>query len=196
MANLCITEYVFCGEKNNLHRFFNDLKKILDVDKTKTEKPFTFIGSSYILNNIQKCLLPELKEKLPVRGEISYIEEGIEYFNDNMASIKMETETAWCACSELMDKLSEKYNLQFFYYSEEPGFKIFETNDIDGLYFPYRYVVDSNNGIEYYDSFNQIADAIEQKTGIRLNDISEAEEKLSNFNNDESYLTVNEIAVV
>lgn len=128
---------------------------------------------------------------------ISYIEEEIEDHDNDMASLKLTTETAWVACSELMDKIAEKYDLQLFYYSEEPGCGIFETNDIEGQFYSFRYMVDSEKeGIEYYDTFEQVAEVIAKMTGIRLNNISEADDKLSAFNNDDTFLIINEISVV
>ncbi len=197
MPNWCTTDYTLIGEKESVIKLFNDLKQVVDVDRTKESKPFTFLGNSYWLGYIQKSLLPDVKEELPARGELSYIDEDIHYYDSDMAAIKLSTETAWCACSELMDKIAEKYDLQLFYYSEESGCGIFETNDVEGHFFPSRFMVDSEQeGIEYYETFDQVADAIEKLTGIRLNDISEAEEKLDSFNTDNTYLIINEITVV
>lgn len=173
------------------------MKKTVDIDRTKESKPFTFLGNSYWLGYIKKSLLPDVEEELPARGEISYIEEEIEDHDNDMASLKLTTETAWVACSELMDKIAEKYDLQLFYYSEEPGCGIFETNDVEGQFYSFRYMVDSEKeGIEYYDTFEQVAEAIADMTGIRLNNISEADDKLSAFNNDDTFLIINEISVV
>lgn len=197
MANICTTEYALFGEKEKVVKLFNDLKEVLDTNETEQGNPFTFLGSSYRLSNIRKSLLSEVKEELPVNGEISSIEEDINLYNNTMKAIRLSTETAWCACSELMDKIAEKYDLQLFYYSEEPGFGIFETNDVDGHFFPYRYMINCDkDGSEYYESFDQVADAIENMTGVRLDNISEANDKLSTFNNDDSFLIINEISVV
>ena len=197
MPNWNTTDYTLYGNKENIKRLYTDLKKTVDIDRTKESKPFTFLGNSYWLGYIKKSLLPDVEEELPARGEISYIEEDIEDHDNDMASLKLTTETAWVACSELMDKIAEKYDLQLFYYSEESGCGIFETNDVEGHFFPSRFMVDSEQeGIEYYETFDQVADAIEKLTGIRLNDISEAEEKLDSFNTDNTYLIINEITVV
>lgn len=196
MANLCCTEYVLYGAQEKVLELYNDLKEVLDVDRTEESRPFTFSGSSYRLGYVRQSLLPEVTEELPARGEISYIDEEIDLYENEMATLKLTTATAWCACSELMDKIAEKYDLQLFYYSEEPGCGIFETNDTDGNFFPYRFMVDSDKqGIEYYESFDQVSDVIEKMTGIRLNDISEAEDKLSSFNEDDNFLIINEISV-
>ena len=197
MPNCNTTDYTLYGNKENIKRLYTDLKKTVDIDRTQESKPFTFLGNSYWLGYIKKSLLPDVEEELPARGEISYIEEEIEDHDNDMASLKLTTETAWVACSELMDKIAEKYDLQLFYYSEEPGCEIFETNDLEGQFYSFRYMVDSEKeGIEYYDTFEQVAEAIAKMTGIRLNNISEADDKLSAFNNDDTFLIINEISVV
>lgn len=196
MPNWCNTDYTLFGYKDDVNRLYQDLKNTVDIDRTKESKPFTFLGNSYWLGYIKKSLLPYVQEELPARGEITWMEEYIDYHDNNMASFKLTTETAWVACSELMDKIAEKYDLQLFYYSEEPGCGIFETNDMEGQFYSFRYMVDSEkDGIVYYESFEQVADAIENMTGIRLNDISEAEDKLSAFNDDDTFLLINEISV-
>ena len=119
MPNWNTTDYTLYGNKDNIKRLYTDLKNTVDIDRTKESKPFTFLGNSYWLGYIKKHLLPEVEEELPARGEISYIEEDIKDYGDDMASLKLTTETAWVACSELMDKIAEKYDLQLFYYSEE-----------------------------------------------------------------------------
>lgn len=197
MPNWNTTDYTLYGDKENIKRLYTDLKKTVDIDRTKESKPFTFLGNSYWLGYIKKSLLPEVEEELPARGELSYIEEEIEDHDNDMASLKLTTETAWVACSELMDKIAEKYDLQIFYYSEEPGCGIFETNDTEGQFYSFRYMVDSEKGgIEYYDTFDQVAESIADMTGIWLNNISEADDKLSAFNNDDTFLIINEISVV
>lgn len=196
MPNWCNTDYTLFGYKDDVNRLYQDLKNTVDIDRTQESKPFTFLGNSYWLGYIKKSLLPDIQEELPARGEITYIDEDIDDYDNNMASIKLSTETAWVACSELMDKLADKYDLQLFYYSEEPGCGIFETNDTEGQFYSFRYMIDSEkDGIEYYESFEQVADVIENMTGIRLNDISEAEDKLSAFNDDNTFLIINEISV-
>ena len=51
-------------------------------------------------------------------------------------------------------------------------------------------------GVGYYDSFHEAVDVIEDMTGIRLDNISEAKEKLSEFNKENTFLLINEITVV
>ena len=182
MPNWNTTDYTLYGNKDNIKRLYTDLKNTVDIDRTKESKPFTFLGNSYWLGYIKKHLLPEVEEELPARGEISYIEEDIKDYGDDMASLKLTTETAWVACSELMDKIAEKYDLQLFYYSEEPGCGIFETNDTE-VCFTHSVIWD------------EVVSVIKSITGITLDNISEAEDKLSAFNDDDTFLIINEISV-
>ena len=78
MPNWNTTDYTLYGNKENIKRLYTDLKKTVDIDRTKESKPFTFLGNSYWLGYIKKSLLPDVEEELPARGEISYIEEEIE----------------------------------------------------------------------------------------------------------------------
>ena len=196
MPNWNTTDYTLYGNKDNIKRLYTDLKNTVDIDRTKESKPFTFLGNSYWLGYIKKQLLPEVEEELPARGEISYIEEDIKDYVKDKSTLNFITETAWVACSELMDKIAEKYDLQLFYYSEEPGCGIFETNDTEGLFYSFRYMVDSEKeGIEYYDSWDEVVSVIKSITGITLDNISEAEDKLSAFNDDDTFLIINEISV-
>lgn len=47
MPNWCTTDYTLIGEKESVIKLFNDLKQVVDVDRTKESKPFTFLGNSY-----------------------------------------------------------------------------------------------------------------------------------------------------
>ena len=54
---------------------------------------------------------------------------------------------------------------------------------------------DEKEGIEYYDSWDEVVSVIKSITGITLDNISEAEDKLSAFNDDDTFLIINEISV-
>lgn len=183
MANCCDTEYTFLGEKENIISLWTDIKNAF--------------ASNDRLHHIKETLLPDVKEDFPSRGEIMYVDDEIFVHDDGKADFSLATDTAWTACNELMRAITKKYSVEMFYYSEEPGFEIFETNDKDGRYFSYRYVVDSSvDGIEFYETFDEVADVIEDLTGVKLKDISEAEEKLAPYNGLDTFLLIHEIEVV
>ena len=50
-------------------------------------------------------------------------------------------------------------------------------------------------GIDYYDSWDDVVSVITSITGITLDHISVAEDNLSDFNDDDSFLLINEISV-
>ena len=197
MPNWCITEYAFYGEEKNALRLLDDIKSLPTRIKDTNNDVFSYIGNPYWLGYIRSELLSEVNENIYMRGEISYIDDCLCLLENGMAAVKFSTETAWCACTELMYFLANKYSLQVYYYSEEPGMGIVETNDENCMFFAFRYMIDSDSeGIEYYNDFDEVADTIEEITGIRISDMSEIKEKLSSFNNEEKFLFVNQISVV
>lgn len=57
-----------------------------------------------------------------------------------------------------------------------------------------RYYMDTEkNGIEYYEDFDDLADAIKKITGKRPNSLEELENLLEN---EENYITINPIDVI
>lgn len=54
MPNWNTTDYTLYGDKENIKRLYTDLKKTVDIDRTKESKPFTFLGNSYWLGYIKK----------------------------------------------------------------------------------------------------------------------------------------------
>lgn len=69
--------------------------------------------------------------------------------DSDIPALYIDTETAWCPRHEIWDLLIKKYapHASYLYYAEEPGYGIYETNDIFRIHFDFDYVVDS-----YYDS--------------------------------------------
>lgn len=196
MPNWCTTDYAFSGSADNAKGFYNDIKRVINTDRSYVWDGKTFKGDASWLGYIKEELLPELKEEeIPCRGSIEYLDE-LDIIDNNEATVKFTTETAWCACYELMEKLAEKYELLLYYYTEEPGCCIYETNDEEGIFFSQRYLIDSEKfGSDYYDDFDGVAKTLEEITGCKISCIEDAKPILEKYNED-SFLTINEITVV
>lgn len=195
MPNWCTTDYVFAGEVDNAKRFYNDIQRVINTEHSFEWDGKTFKGDSYWLGYVKEELLPELKEEeISCRGTIEYLDD-IEIFYNDKVVVRLTTETAWCACSELMNKIADKYDLQLFYYSEEPGSCIYETNDKEGIFFSQRYLIDSDECCDYYDDFEEFAQAFEDITGCKINCIEDAEPILKKYNEDSSLMII-QITVV
>ena len=57
MPNWNTTDYTLYGNKDNIKRLYTDLKNTVDIDRTKENKPFTFLGNSYWLVTTQLFLI-------------------------------------------------------------------------------------------------------------------------------------------
>ena len=183
MANWCSTEYLFVGATGNARRLLADLKQVTSVD----------CWLVYVREN----LLPEsCGTDIPCRGEVSYLDDELHDTGNGNVGVRFSTETAWCACEELMQKIADKYGLHSYYYTEEPGMEIFQTNDAEGVFFPARYMVDSESkGCEYFDDFEEVASAIKEMTGIEVSQFEDVESMLAEWN-EHSFLQVHEIEIV
>lgn len=183
MANWCSTDYMFVGATENARRLLADLEQAVCADSW--------------LADVRKALLPEsCGMDIPCRGEVSYLDDELHEYSDGLAGVRFSTETAWCACEELMQRIADKYALHPYYYTEEPGMGIFQTNDAEGVYFSARYMVDSESkGCEYFDDFEEVASVIREMTGIEVRQFEDVEPMLTEWNG-HSFLLVHEIEIV
>ncbi len=141
MPNWCITSYTFVGEKKEIKELHDLMKGLEQISEPLVENGFgtTWLG----------CLVEALGKKwedVRCRGEWN----NLELTGD---VLRFSTMTAWCAAEEVMDLICEKYpSLFYYYYTEEPGCCIYQTNDDCGCYYPYRYYIDLCTADETYCS--------------------------------------------
>lgn len=57
-------------------------------------------------------------------------------------------------------------NIHIVYSAEEPGNIYYVTNDIEGDYFPERYILDFTDGLEYFNTLESAAEYVKNLTGI------------------------------
>ena len=113
MANICTTNYVIEGEKEELDALYQTMKEQQE-------------------NNLG-CLVKALgknPEEVECRGEWTDLERQ----ND---TLRMTFETAWTPCYEVTDLLKATYpSLRIYYKAVEPGCEVYLKNDAEGKYFP------------------------------------------------------------
>ena len=113
MANICTTNYVIEGEKEELDALYQMMKEQQE--------------------NLLGCLVKTLgknPEEVECRGE--WI--GLEHQGDTLC---VTFETAWTPCYEVTNLLKEAYpSLRIFYKAVEPGCEVYLKNDAEGKYFP------------------------------------------------------------
>ena len=113
MANICTTNYVIEGKKEELDALYQKMKEL----------------QSQYLGQLVKAL-GKNPEEMECRGEwTELVCEG--------DTLRMTFETAWTPCYEVTNLLKSVYpSLRIFYKAEEPGNEVYLKNDADGKYFP------------------------------------------------------------
>ena len=125
MANICTTNYVIEGKKEELDALYQKMKELQEMEQPLVENNLdpTWLG----------CLVKALgknPEDVLCRGQ--WIE--VERQDDKL---RMTFERAWTPCYEVTQLMKEKFpSLCFFYKAEEPGCGVYLKNDADGKYFP------------------------------------------------------------
>lgn len=190
MPNWASTSYVVTGDKSETEDLY---KKMLSLEKRKTSLVENGFGTTWLGNLIVK--FGGDWNKIYCRGSW----DALDYDSRNHA-ISFTTETAWGEMSEWRHFIEGKYKtLKFWYITEEPGMCCYQTNDRDGQFFPYHYV------IEYGDSFyierktyEEIALDAESIIGRKLNDGEDIESAIEEWaeSNDIEYYNYHEYKIV
>ena len=113
MANICTTNYVIEGKKEELDALYQKMKELQGQN----------------LGQLVKAL-GKNPEEMECRGEwTELVREG--------DTLRMTFETAWTPCYEVTNLLKTVYpSLRIFYKAEEPGCEVYLKNDAEGKYFP------------------------------------------------------------
>ena len=113
MANICTTNYVIEGKKEELDALYQKMKELQGQN----------------LGQLVKALGKDPDEVM-CRGEWSDLERQGDI-------LRVTFETAWTPCYEVTAMLKATYpSLCIYYKAEEPGCEVYLKNDADGKYFP------------------------------------------------------------
>jgi len=113
MANICTTNYVIEGKKEELDALYQKMKELQGQD----------------LGQLVEAL-GKNPDEIMCRGDWSDLERQGD-------TLRMIFETAWTPCYEVTNLLKAVYpSLRIFYKAEEPGCEVYLKNDAEGKYFP------------------------------------------------------------
>ena len=124
MPNICTTNYVIEGKKEELDALYQKMKELQEMEKPLVENNLgpTWLG----------CLVKALgknPEDVLCRGQWIELEQ-------QDGKLLMAFETAWTPCYEVTQLMKAVYpSLQFFYKAEEPDCEVYLKNDAEGKYF-------------------------------------------------------------
>ena len=113
MPNICTTNYVIEGKKEELDALYQKMKELR--------------GQS--LGQLVEALGKDPNEVMCRGGWTELEREG--------DILRMTFETAWTPCYEVTQLMKAVYpSLRIFYKAEEPGCEVYLKNDAEGKYFP------------------------------------------------------------
>ena len=135
MANVCFTDYVLVGSKEKL----DFMQKVME-DLNALEKPLV---ENDFGNLWMGCILTRLGidwTTVPCRGKVTSfqrVEDG---------RMEVEVESAWEDLDEAWLAIRHKLvHVRIFYFAQETSSEYLRTNDVEGRYFPCRFVLDFSN---------------------------------------------------
>ena len=125
MANICTTNYVIEGKKDELDELYRIMKELQDMEQPLVKNGLgpTWLG----------CLVKALG-----KNPDDVLCRGIWIELERQDDILLVTfETAWTPCYEVTQLMKTIYpSLRIYYKAEEPGCEVYLKNDAEGKYFP------------------------------------------------------------
>jgi hypothetical protein len=161
MANTCFTDYTIVGEKEKVEKLHQDMMRVFET-KRKDKDDTNYESYSNWLGWLVKDLLGKSYKDMHCRGTF-YMENEL-----TNGELRFTTSSAWVPCSELFKSLAEKYGVAMYYYAEELGCSLLETNDSEQKYYKNRFVVScSDCDDQYFESETALVNALNAWTGKR-----------------------------
>jgi len=136
MANPCSCRYAFYADnesKSELLRLYNKLSAIMKpASVVKSSDDPSWLGNVAIAHDLNM-------EVIPCRGSI----EDLGDYEPSSDFFTLECETAWAPMDKLWETVVAQYKgIAFVYIAEEPGSDIYTNTDVDGRFFPDRYLLE------------------------------------------------------
>ena len=193
MPNWCSTEYYVVGSKKELSDLNKKMERLENRKKSLVKNGF---GNTWLGNLVES--LGGDWEKVYCRGQWM-----CRVYNKENNTLTFTTETAWKEMDEWREFIESCYKtIKMLYVTEEPVCGIYQTNDLEGVFFKDKYVLDYTENVEYFETIDQAVEFIEELIGLKIEDktVNGIQEKLDEYveKNDEEdqYFSFHEIEEV
>ena len=175
MPNWSNTQYIFEGDKKEITSLHKKLQLLDSMEKSLVDNGF---GNMWLGNLV--TLLGGKWKSILCRGTIDY------YNLIDERTLELTTQSAWCSASEVWNFVLKQYtSLEYYFFAEEPGNIIYETNDSTGRYFPERYIVGQVDiDTEYHSLEGELLKDISNRTGVHISSIEQMKEVLKKWNSE------------
>ena len=173
MPNLCDTQYKIIGKKEEVADLYSKIQQLQNMNEPLEPNGF---GNLW-LGCLVKLLGGDV-EKVYCRGDITEFS-----YNEEDDVLTIDTQTAWAEMEEVRHFIEKVYpGLKIYYYEEEPGWGIYQTNDHEKRFFPFRYILDDldGEGPEYYDDIDSLLTAASEIFGKELKTMADLNEIVEN----------------
>jgi len=157
MPNWCTTDYIAFGEKVNVERLRIELDNAFDIEcRIKNSFGNWWLGNILDLHGLDW-------KKFDCRGEITQLTEiEHDFYEEGKSHFMFQTWTAWDPCYGAFEAINNLYpDVELFWFAEEPGCGLLETNDVSGIFHPEKVklrVTEPDGDIweEYYSSEEEL----------------------------------------
>jgi len=171
MPNWCFAGVRVSGPKEKVRKLFNMMKNLEEMEEPLVENGF---GSSWYGNLV--TILGGDWNEIYCRGswsDLRLIEDDVLAWND---------ETAWSPMAEVFELIEKAIpGLKVWYIAEEEGMEIYITNDRECRYFPDRYILQTPEDREYYESLDQLLSDAAKELKFVINTKEELEDTIQDL---------------
>ena len=171
MPNWAYTSYRILGKAEEVQNLYSKLQELQNMEEPLEPNSW---GTLWL-----GCLVTILGgnwNEIYCRGHI------IDFSCENDV-LGFSVESAWNEMAEVRQFLQQTYpSLKIFYYEEEPGWGIYQTNDHEKRFFPFRYILDDldDEGPEYYDDIDSLLTAASEIFGKELKTMADLNKIVEN----------------
>ncbi len=189
MPNWCATEYTFTGNREEITDLYEKLNSLKEAKESSIKNDF---GTTFLGNVVH--LFGGDYQEIYCRGYFHYIDLHLNY-------ISLSTETAWREMNEVWEFVRSKYKtIRYYYYAEEQGCDYYVTNDVEGNYFPTRFIIMSpGKETIYTNTLKEVLEKVSEQIEKTLTSKEELLQAIEIFNNtcgEDECIYFNEIEVV
>lgn len=163
MPNWCTTDYVAFGGKEDIEKLRGKLNDAFNTEcRIKNSFGNWWLGNILDLHGIDW-------HKYDCRGEITQLTEiEHDFYEEGKSHFMFQTWTAWEPCYGAFEAINNLYpDVELFWFAEEPGCGLLETNDVSGIFHPERVKLrvtepDGDVWEEYYSSEEELLEILKK----------------------------------
>lgn len=141
MPNWCMTNLIIAGNETELEGLEKLLKKWTSKEYSPSDFKSSWLGNIVLGAGFK--ISDDETEEFRCRGAVDWI-GNVEENEQRLAYLEIEYESAWEPMIAMWYAVAEKYapHCKVYFYAEEPGFELYQSNDTRHIFFEEDYVVD------------------------------------------------------